>query len=58
MHPVFINLLRLAAGNSVPCPRQEPPPIVDVEGFEEWQDILGSPWERGRGGPRLKYMVT
>lgn len=61
IHPVFnVSLLRPAAKNPVPGQRQEPPPPTEVEGLEEWQveDILDSYWEkRGRGPPRLKYLV-
>jgi transposase InsO family protein len=61
IHPVFnVGLLHPAAENPVPRQRQEPPPPTEVEGLEEWQveDILDSYWERrGRGPPRLKYLV-
>ena len=61
VHPVFhVSLLQPAADDPVPGQRQDPPPPVEVEGIEEFEveDILDSYWERrGRGSPRLKYVV-
>ena len=61
IHPVFyVDRLRPADNVPLPGQRPGPPPHIEVDGVEEYEveEIVDSYWERrGRGGPRLKYIV-